>query len=707
MRIMRWFMPAIFVPPLLVGLLILSPAAVALSAEDGDSQPGGDALSNRAGGQVRDPEGIFNLDIEQLARVNVSVVAPTMSTEVISVSKQESTIAHTPAAIYVITSEMIQRSPANNIPDLLRMVPGVEVARIDAHTWAITIRGDNDRFTNKVLVLVDWRSVYTPITGGVNWDSLELMLEDIERIEVTRGPNGTLWGANAVNGMINIITKKAKDSQGVLVTYGGGTEDRAIGGARYGGMIGDDFRYRVYGKEIEEAPGFRSDGKAYDDWRQGRAGFRADWDPGLDKANQFTVQGDYYTGTEGVSGDVASMVSPYHQNVIINEQVEGGDILARWTHTIDVDSDWMLQSSFDREKRTNSIWGPDVNNFDVEFQHRFPMGERNELIWGTEYRLTHDTEMCDGFVVNFDPLSRTTQVLDFFVQDQVTLVEEKLFFIAGTKLGRNDYTGFDYQPTARLLFTPDKTHSAWMAVSRAVGTASRFTTNGAANQGYVGQVFGHRTYVEAVGPEGPYMADAGWPGITSEHLMAYELGYRAEVNAKFAYDIALYYYKYDNLRLSKQGTPFTDVYNNLIIPYVFVDGADGRNDAFAYGAEVGGQWTPSETWRLSGSYGHLETTYNAGKSPPNQVKCVSSWDLGSHWQFDATLRYVDYLDSVDVPSYLTMDCRLAWQPRKNVEFAIMGRNLLQNHHWEFGPTNYPYYVTEVSRSVFGKVTWRY
>jgi iron complex outermembrane receptor protein len=227
------------------------------------------------------------------------------------------------------------------------------------------------------------------------------------------------------------------------------------------------------------------------------------------------------------------------------------------------------------------------------------------------------------------------------------------------------------------------------------------------NLGYVGETAGLRTYAEAVGPQGPDMSGAGWPSITSEHLMAYELGYRAEIDPKFAYDFALFFYKYDNLRMSKQGAPFKDQYNNMIIPFVFVDDADGRNDAYALGGEVAAHWNVSEAWRLSGSYGRLESTYNEGKSPPNQVKCISSWDLGSHWQFDATLRYVDYLASMEVPSYLTMDCRLAWQPRKNVEFAVIGRNLLQEHHWEFGPTNYPYYVTEVSRSVFGKVTWTY
>lgn len=703
--------------PLLASLVALGLAVTPARAfQEGPppEKPASEKPASEKG--VSDPEGILNLDIDQLAKVHVSVVAPSMSTEVTSVAKQESTIAHSPAAIYVITSEMIHRSPATNIPDLLRMVPGVEVVQFDSHTWGITIRGDQDRYTNKVLVLIDGRSVSSPITGAVNWDELDLMLEDIDRIEVTRGPNGTLWGANAVNGMINIISKRAKDTTGALVTYGGGSQTRDIAAGRWGEAIGDDFQYRVFGRIHDEGPGYTgtdspyyaADGRSHDAWDQNRVGFRADWQPGRVKNDELTIQGDVYGGNEGIGAKVPIPTSPYLGYFYADESEGNGNLLGRWTHTISDDSDWMVQAYFDRNRRVSDMWGQDVSNVDLEFQHRFPIGERHEVIWGGEWKQTHDSEWGNPFVIGFNPAICTVDSVDGFIQDQYTLVEDRWFFTPGIKLGTNELTGFEYSPTTRLLFTPDKTHSLWAAISRSVAPNRRINQQGYMNSGYVRTMGGIPLFSRAMGPE--YM-DLGYPSVTSEHMISYELGYRAEPTKRFSYDIALYYYKYDNLWARSRdyaGIYYDPTYNVYILPVVYVDGPNGGvSGAYAYGGEFSAQYALSDTWRVSGSYGHIENNYKEGESPNNQVRFVSSWDLGRHWTFDATWRYNDWLERWNYPSYITMDCRLAWAPTRRLECAVIGRNLFQDHRLEFGGTTYPYYLTAVERAVFGSVTWRY
>lgn len=532
-----------------------------------------------------------------------------------------------------------------------------------------------------------------------------MLLEDIERIEVIRGPGGTLWGANAVNGVINIITKKAKDTQGALVTYGGGNHDRALGGVRCGGAIGENLHYRIYGKHFERAAGFSPNGSAHDDWRQGRVGFRADWEPDRDKSNLLTVQGDHYVGRDGVFGDAAMPVPPYQSILLENEEVTGGNILARWTHTYNEDSDWSLQTYFDCAQRALTVSKQNINTFDVEFQHRFPVAQRHKVIWGTRYRQIHDDYASDGFSTGFDPPQRTTSLFSMFVQDQITLVEDRLFFTVGSKFEHNDYSGFEYQPSGRVLYTPDKKHSAWAAISRAVRTPSRAEQDG------------FFTFPPEPLPFDPFRYFAritGNPNYESDNLMAYEIGYRAQPQEQFAYDIALFYNVYENLGGLQPKEPFFDPYGNLIVPLGFVKGSRGQS----YGMEVVGKWAPSDRWRLSASYSFLhmkllsdpgvEPFITAGASPRNQVRFGSSWDLGRNWQFDMAVRYVDNLPSLEVPSYITMDLRLAWQPNKNLELAVIGRNLLDNHHLEF--TELPrvyFYGTEVERSVFGKATWRY
>ena len=657
-----------------------------------------------AQGPARDPNDILNLDLDQLSKVDVRASA--MNVEVTSVNRQESTVGRSAAAVFVITQEMIRQSACNNVPDLLRLVPGVEVARMDDHSYAITCRGFNGQFANKLLVLVDGRTVYTPIFAGVYWDTQDIPLDDIDRIEVIRGPGATVWGANAVNGVINIITKKAKDSQGAMATYGGGTEYLNRGGARVGGQIGEDFHWRISGQQFEQASAYNPQ-DLHDGWRQGRAGFRSDWEPDRDKSNQLTVEGDYYQGFEHSTWLLSQPLPPY-VHPFANENFSGGDLLARWSHTFDDRADWKLQSSYDEQQW---LCYPDlmqtVRTYDTEFQDRLPVGERHEFIWGADYRQVNQDLGYTQFAIGDYQPHRTTQLFSMFAQDEISLVDDRLSFTAGSKFERNEYSGFEFEPSGRLLFTPDKKHTFWGAISRAVRIPSEIEADG------------FLTSLPILTPGSPYrfMRVEGNPNLQAENLMAYELGYRAQPNERFSYDTALFYNVYENLIVGVPQGSFIDPYNN---PTLLL-GCTNMAHAQSYGAELSAQYKMSERWRLSGSYSYLHMDITApphfvmaagNDDPPNQIRLMSSWDFTSHWRFDAVLRYVDQLPFpaplVNVQKYITMDLQLTWQPSKHLEVAVTGRNLFDNHHYEFSSNPIvPSGVTEVERTVFAKATWRY
>ncbi|MBN2216055.1 MAG: TonB-dependent receptor [Pirellulales bacterium] len=685
------------------------------------SLPAQDLAPGEENGQVADKKDgngdldMLDLDPKQLSQVVAK--APMMDIEVSSVSRTQSSVGKSPAAIFVITPEMIRRSAATNIPDLLRLVPGLEVARIDAHSWAISARGFNGRFANKLLVLVDGRTIYTPIFAGVYWDVQDVLLEDIERIEVIRGPGGTLWGANAVNGVINIITKRAKDTKGTYIAVGGGTEEHALNAFRYGGQFSDDMQYRIYGRQGEYDSGW-APGGANDDWRQGCAGFRVDWEPGRAKKDLFTVQGDYYVAREGLQATTFWYNAPYINNTLEDEKPTGGNLVARWTHKVNDDSDWVLQTYFDQFRRQTSAWTQNVDTFDVDFQHRFPMElrRRHDIIWGANFRQIHDREITDNFNAGFDPATRTTDLFGMFVQDQITLAEDRLFFIAGSKFEHNDYTGFEYQPSGRLLYTPDDTHTFWGAVSRAVRTPDRYDENGF--------LTAWPQWYPFWDPPQYYPRFEGNPDLKSEDMMAYEIGYRAQPSERFGYDIALFYNKYDNIILFDLVGNDVD-HGQLILLWQEFNG--GRMDT--WGVEINTDYQVSERWRLSAAYTFLNmdleyypgpfiqvSSYTMpGFNPQNQARLISHWDLSRAWQFDMIVRYVDSLKGPIgnagppyVPSYITMDLRLGWAPSKYVEFEVIGRNLLDNHHAEMLDYGAPVYAdTEVERSVFGRMTLRY
>jgi iron complex outermembrane receptor protein len=708
---------AIYAAVLLAVIAISNPLYAQNSAEGGQDAASGQNGANSNGADAGSLDKLLDMaekDVGQLSKVNVSghTGSPSLDQPVSTVERQQSTVGKTPAAVFVITNEMIRRSGVQTIPDALRMVPGVQVAQISSDEWAISARGINQQYSNKLLVQIDGRTVYDLFYGGVVWDVQDLILEDVERIEVVRGPGATIWGANAVNGVINIITKNARDTQGVLVQGGAGNHELGYTNARAGGQINQDLYYRFYGRWFDRGPSFLPDGSdAPDAWRQGRGGFRMDYD--ADQSDAMTLQGDYYDGKSVTLMPNQIPVSPY--SISSNSiHVTGENILYRWKHTINEDSDWTLQTYYDRTERHyfEPGYGLDTDLIDLDFQHRFPLGERNAFIWGCGYRLWQDSIRNTGpasrFYINVDPASRCDHYFSYFLQDQITLQEDRLYFIAGSKFEHNPYTNFEYQPTGRILWTPDERHSIWGAISRAVHTPTQQTDYADVRLPVVG-------YVPFPSPMPIFLVATGNPELQSEAVLAYEFGTRVQATEKFSWDLALFYNQYDSLFSMLPGALQFDPPAYYILPQYIENGMSGET----YGMELALNYTVNEKWRLQCAYTYtrlfLHTPpgqinyYNPGETPVNQVYAQSSWDLGNNWQFDLIGRYVDALlttTSPPIPDYLVFDARLAWRARKNLELSVAGRNLGHGYYSEYTPLT-SQVAYKVGPEVYGQITWRY
>jgi iron complex outermembrane recepter protein len=628
-----------------------------------------------------------------------------MNESVTSVSKKQTRLSESSAAIYVITQEDLRRSGAVNIPEALRMVPGLDVARVDANKWAISSRGFNSLYANKLLVLMDGRSVYTPLFAGVHWDAQDTMMEDIDRIEVIRGPGASLWGANAVNGVININTKSARDTQGALITGGAGSEELGFGGIRYGGKIDETAYYRVYAKYFNRDNSVDAAGRdASDEWDMFRTGFRVDWDATTE--NSLTFQGDYNTGHVG--GNFPPNQLDLSQSVVEELDLTGANLLGRWKHTFSTSSVLEIQTYFDHVDRHSPYSAERIDTFDVDGQHRFPLGERQDVIWGLGYRLIADHDLSAGFA-SFDPNSATRQIASAFVQDEIAIVPEGLRLTLGSKFEHNNYTGFELQPNARLLLTPNDHHSLWASVSRAVRTPARYERDI------------HFTIGSSPGGGGvpPTQINLlGNPQFQSEKLLAYELGYRVQPAARLAIDLTGFYNVYDDLSTAETGAP-SFVLNppppHVSVPLQLANQMRGET----YGAELAANWNVTDNWKLAGGYTwlgtqlHLDPTSNSftskdaeGDSPQHQFHVRSYLDLPYNLQLDAAAYYVDSLSHQHVPAYVRLDLRLGWHPTRNLDLSIGLQNLIEERHYEFG-TSTGAQSTQIERSVYGRVTWRF
>ncbi|HYG23230.1 MAG TPA: TonB-dependent receptor [Verrucomicrobiae bacterium] len=646
--------------------------------------------------------------------------------EVTSVGKKETRLHRAPAAIAVLTDEDLRTLGANTIPEALRAVPGVHVARISGNRWAVSARGMNDEYSNKLLVLMDGRSVYSPMFGGVHWNTPDLVLEDLDRIEVIRGPGATLWGANSVNGVINIISKSARETQGGLVSSSFGTEEQPSVSARYGGTLSSNFFYRVYTKYYNRE-GFdgASGNSMSDDWSLARGGLRMDWEPG--DQNRFTLLGEYYGGVFGEQiGKIAIYPAPAFRNIGIEADASGGNLLGRWISHFSDESELSLQVYYDRYQREHAVGGgtlvaspnefaPGQNHvtetrdtWDVDLQHRWHGLARHEFVWGAGFRTTRDYVDAGGAEVSWNPARTSQNLFNAFVQDEISIVENAFSVTIGSKIEHNDYTGFEFQPGGRLLWTPTEQQTVWASLARAVRNPTRLERDGRINIGAV----------PPMAPTDPAVIVTATPNrhADSETVIAYELGYRIEPSASLSFDVAGFYNDYELLANRVGGFSFQPT----PVPHVVQDyGPKNGISGYTYGAELLSRWQVSPAWRLTASYtwwrSHFEVSpYSDVTNPEHQFNVRSTVSFGRGWEMHAAAYYVGSLGAVPqnspgpvrIPAYLRGDLGLSWKLSDNFEFSVWGQNLFDGGHPEFGGYKSARFA-EIPRSVFGKVTVRF
>jgi iron complex outermembrane receptor protein len=629
-----------------------------------------------------------------------------MSVEVTSVSKKEQKLSRTAAAVYVISQEDIRRSGATSIPDVLRMAPGVDVAQIDAHLWAISIRGFGERFTDKVLVLIDGRSVYTPTNSGVNWDQQNVPLEDIERIEVIRGPGGTVWGANAVNGVINIITMSAKTTHGGLVTAAAGSNGNAEGLMQYGGSIGAKGSYRVFGNYVNVGNTTAVDGTpAPDNWHTSHSGFRTDWD--LSQHDVLTIQGDLMGIHAGDTvGETFFNALPLQATLNSKTTVGGGNLLGRWSRTFSPTSDVSVQGYYDAYNRYEEGGLENRKTFDLDFHHHFAAGSRNDIVWGLGYRVTSDN-LAPEFSKIFTPQKRTDHLYSAFIQDEIR-VTNWLRLTLGSKIEHNGYIGGEFEPGAQLVWTPTKQQAIWISIARAIRQPARTDTD----------VQIALTTFPMDDGSFALLALSGDRQRSEERLLAYQLGYRAQVNKRLSFDIAGFSNVYSKVQTIESGDPFFTVTSgppHLVIPLTFSDKAH----AWTYGGEAFANWNVTKRWRLSPGYAFIHINANpdpesndtmvaglGGNTPHHKFEVRSLLSLPHNLDLDSALYHVGGVPGLSVSSYDRFDTRLGWRAGEHSEFSIVGQNLLTPRHSETGDA-FNLSHTQVKRSVFGKITWRF
>jgi iron complex outermembrane recepter protein len=593
--------------------------------------------------------------------------------EITSASRRPEKLSETSSAVDVITGDDIERAGVTNIPDALRLGAEMEVAQIDGHTWAVSARGFDNTISNKLQVLMDGRSLYTPLFSGVFWDAQQTFLPDVEQIEIIRGPGATLWGANAVNGVINIRTKSAEETQGFLLYGAGGYEMDGMEGMRYGGKVGEDTYYRVYVMN-ENGDGLPLEGDGKED-RTGitQGGFRVD--SKLNPADNVTLQGDFYAGND-------------NQLNADDIEINGENVLGRWTHDFDKESSLMVQAYWDRTHRlVPGVFEEDRNSFDLEVQHQFRYGE-HYFVWGGDYRLSHDDIGNLGPTLAFIPDSDTEHLISGYIQDEWHIVPDVFYLTGGSKFEYNTFSGFEIQPTARFTWLPAANQTVWGAISRAVRTPSRLDQ-------------------DLVSPNPAFAIPflIANPDFGSETLIAYELGYRIKATETLSIDVAGYFNDYSHLR-SVEPLPGGKIT------------IENKLAGTTYGGSVSVKWRVTDWWHLDGSVSGIEEDFhtregghdiNNAQGEANDPSCTfiihSGMDLPWNLTFDGYLRYVDDLPHPHTDSYLTADLRLAWSPRKNYQFAIVARNLFDDTHPEFAQNGG--LTREVERQVYATFKWTF
>lgn len=615
-------------------------------------------------------------------------------------------MSETASAVFVITAEDIARSGTNNIPDLLRIVPGVEVAQINSSKWAISIRGFNGQYSNKLLVMVDGRTVYSPMLSGVFWDSLDVLVSDIDRIEVIRGPGATVWGANAVDGVINIITKKTSDTQGGLITAAAGTYEHGLGAARYGGKLGETTTYRVFadGFNRDHFPSVSGQNSA-DGWNLIHGGFRID--ANASAQDSVTIEGDSESGTAGeIVSSITSISPPVNGLLALRDRFSGWDLLSRWNHVLSPQSETSLQVYFDRSTRGDSTYGFGINTFDIDFQHHVGWGSRQDFVWGLGYRRSAD-DTITTFRISFTPESRANQLFSSFIQDEITIRPDRLYLSLGTKLEHNDYTGFGLEPSVRLAWTPSDRNTLWAAVSRAQRTPARSDIGIGVN-------------LEALpGPNNlPIVVGyTGDPNQKAEQETSVETGYRAKLSNRVSLDSTVFFNHYSDLVSVEPGTP---LFENTPIPHlVYLSRFGNLASGETHGFETFVDWKVTHKWTLSPGYSFLTMHIHRdpasqdltvgpqteGSIPNHQAQVRSQLIVARHWQWNTSAYFVGALPALAIPSYTRLDSNLTWQVGERLSIGVVGQNLLRDRHLEYSGPDSSVQSDFIKRSAYVKASW--
>jgi len=647
------------------------------------------ALSIGAGEQKSSQDSAKPVDLTSIS------IEDLMNIQVTSASKKAESLSAAPAAIFVITGEDIRRGGFSSVPDALRTVPGLYVVQQSSHVWLVTARGFSDEFNDKMLVLIDGRLVYSPTFGGVFWDVQDPPLEDLDRIEVIRGPGGTLWGANAVNGVINIITKEAAKTQGLLVATSAGVGEGYAGRVRYGGRIGESFAYRIYGTSNNWLPTVDATGtQNYDSWSITQAGMRWDW--AASQKDTVTFDGQGYSGR--IRDEQANFIPTSAVPVQVDSSgvVKGGHLLGRWKHSFSDRSNLDVLGYCDWTDRFSSALTENRNTCDVEVQHRYSFTPRHALTWGGSILTTGET-WNQTFTNRFVPPNQRVTNYSAFLQYDLVLAPDKVRLIAGSKLEHDPYTGFEYQPQIRAVWTPYKQHTLWAAVSRAVRTPDRLDED----------ILDRDMQINPSPPPPEFLLFTGNPAVKSEVLIAYELGYRYEWRQKFSVDATAFYNQYDRLiGVSAPGSPIVHPSPFFIdVPVIAINEEGGQT----HGLELFLKYTPVRRWTVSAGITELRGTSPAGtafpaltNNPEHEVNAQSKLDLTQFVNLDASYYYNDAISHL-LPPLNRLDVGLSTKPIRGFTFSVWGKNLQQDRHKEAIPQLF--LGGDIRRSVVFKVIW--
>jgi iron complex outermembrane receptor protein len=609
----------------------------------------------------------------ELERLAKSSLEELMQVKVTTVVGSPQTRIGTPAAVYVISSEDIRRSGHTSIAEALRMVPGMYVGRINSSSWLIGSRGltGSALTATRYLVLVDGRLVYDPLISSTYWETVDMVLEDIDRIEVIRGPGATLWGANAMNGVINIVTRTSEDTQGEFAQVAVDDSGHSEVNLRHGAALGDDSWYRVWGKFANHRDFELANGVSVrDEWSSVRVGFRHDRQ--TDPATLVSLMGDAYThpvASESVLLPVPGQDRQFERREV-NAGISGANLLLRINRGFGEASGWRLRLYADHTRRETSRFEVTRQTADIDLRSWTPWGERNDLMWGAEVLWTQD-EVIGGPSIQFNPDSRAWYELNAFIQNTTELVEGKLYAMLGSKFTQHEFVGFNVQPNARLWWTPTATQTLWASVSRPVRTPSRFEENGTLVLSYadLGSLAGGM-------PNGVIipLAVTGNEGLRAEKLVAWELGYRVQPASRWMFEASL----------------FNNDYQRLIEPAAtilgsFTDAGSGRT----YGAELNASGQLTDRWRVEGSYSWLKVEIDGPvyqfeeKSSPRHLAQLRSYlDFGEHAEFNGAIYHVDRIPQLNIPAYTRLDLGFAWRMGSRLRFELWGQNLLDASHAE-------------------------